>query len=321
MSVLESAKRVLQIESDSVASLVDRIGPQFEQAVDIIYQCQGRVIVTGIGKSGIVATKIAATLTSTGTAAIFMHPTEGLHGDIGLVHKHDVVICVSKSGNTGEISLLLPLFKRIGAKIITFTGNVRSSLAERSDVVLDVGVEQEACPNNLAPTASTTAAMAMGDALAVALLEKRNFKPEDFCFLHPGGALGKKMLKIDDIMFTKNKIPRVPLQAPFKEVILEISKKRFGCTCVISPEQKLAGIITDGDLRRLLQNPIDVNSLTAENIMNAHPHVVQKGCLASEAMHVLESLNIMQIVIVDEDGIPVGMAHIHDLLEAGIESK
>ncbi len=321
MSVLESAKRVLGIESKAVASLIERLGPSFEKAVDIIYQCRGRVIVTGIGKSGIVATKIAATLTSTGTSAIFMHSTEGLHGDIGLVLKQDVVICISKSGNTGEISRLLPLLKRIGVKIVTITGNLRSSLAERSDVVLDVAVQQEACPNNLAPTASTTAAMAMGDALAVALLEKRKFKTEDFCFLHPGGTLGKKMLRIDDIMFTGPKLPVVSLQAPFKEVILEISKKRFGCTCVVDAEQKLTGIITDGDLRRLLQKPIDMNDLYAENMMNANPHVVQNGCLASEAMHVLESLNIMQIVIVDDQKRPVGMAHIHDLLEAGIESK
>lgn len=318
-TVIETARRVLRIESDALSALIDKVGANFEKAVDIILHCKGRVIVSGIGKSGIVATKIAATLTSTGTAALFLHPTEGMHGDLGLVLKDDVVICVSKSGNTGELTRLFPVFRRIGVPIITLTGNLRSALAERSDVVIDVGVSTEACPNNLAPTASTTAALAMGDALAVALLEKRNFKPEDFAFLHPGGSLGKKFVNIDDVMFTGDNVPKVHMSVKLREVILEITRKRFGGACIVDSDGRLVGIITDGDLRRLMQNPFDFDGLCACDIMNPHPHVVMEGSPASKALELLENFNIMQLIVVNTDQKPVGMVHLHDLLEAGIE--
>jgi len=318
-SVIEDARKVLKIECNAIESLIDRIGTEFEEAVNIILKCKGRVIVTGIGKSGIVAKKIAATLTSTGTSAIFLHPAEGVHGDLGMVLKDDVVICISKSGNTGEISQLFPVFKTIGVPIITFTGNLRSALAERSDVVIDVSVWEEACPNDLAPTASTTATMAMGDAMAVALLQKRHFNREDFAFLHPGGALGKKLIKTDEIMFSGDKVPKVHCSASIQNVILEITKKRFGGTCVIDDRNKLVGIITDGDLRRLMQKPKELNSLSARDIMNENPKYVEVGCLASKARQIMENFNIMQIAVVDLEHHPVGMLHLHDLLEAGIE--
>ncbi len=236
-----------------------------------------------------------------------------------MVLKEDVVICISKSGNTGEISQLFPVFKKIGVPIITFTGNLRSALAERSDVVLDVSVEEEACPNDLAPTASTTASMALGDALAVALLQKRHFNREDFVFLHPGGALGKKLIKTDEIMFSGDKVPVVHHSASIQDVILEITKKRFGGTCVVDDQNKLVGIITDGDLRRLMQNPKDIQNFTAKDMMNKNPKTVETGCLASKARQIMEKFNIIQIAVIDPEGRPVGMLHIHDLLEAEIE--
>jgi len=319
LSVIDYARKVLRIEYKAIEALIDRVGAEFEKAVNIILNCKGRVIVTGIGKSGIVAKKIAATLTSTGTSAFFLHPVEAVHGDLGMVMKEDVVICISKSGNTGEISQLFPAFKKIGVPIITLTGNLRSALAERSDVVLDVSVQEEACPNDLAPTASTTATMALGDALAVALLQKRHFNREDFVFLHPGGALGKTLIKTDEIMFNGDKVPIVHYSASIQDVILEITKKRFGGTCVIDDRSKLVGIITDGDLRRLMQKPNDIHSLTAKDIMNKEPKTVETGCLASKARQIMENYNIMQIAVVDSERHPVGMMHIHDLLEAGIE--
>ena len=317
--IIQSAKQVLAIESRAVANLLDRIGSEFVRAVELIFQSKGRVIVTGMGKSGIVAKKISATLTSTGTSAIFMHPADGVHGDLGMVLKEDVVICISKSGNTGEITRLFPVFKAMGVPIITLTGNLKSALAERSDVVLDVSVSEEACPHDLAPTASTTAAMAMGDALAVALLLKRQFRDEDFAFLHPGGSLGKKLLKIDEIMFAGLKIAKVIDSAPLSDVILEISKKRFGGTSVVDASGRLVGMITDGDLRRLLQHPVELQCVTAAEIMNPNPKFVRAGCLASQAMKIMKELNINQIVVVDSEGHPTGMVHLHDLLEAGIE--
>ncbi len=320
-NILAHARQVLKIESEAVSGLIDRLGSEFERAVEIIYQSTGRIIVTGIGKSGIVAQKIAATLTSTGTSAIFLHPAEAVHGDLGMVLRNDVIICISKSGNTDEITRLFPVFKKLGVPIITMTGNLRSALALRSDVVLDVSVREEACPNDLAPTASTTAAMAMGDALAIALLEKREFNAQDFAFLHPGGSLGKKLLKIEEVMFFGDKIPAVKSDTLLPQVILEITRKRFGCTCVIEDNGRLVGIITDGDLRRLQQNPIRPERLRATDIMNVHPKTVKIGSTAQQALQLMENHNIMQVIIVDEQHNPVGIAHLHDLLEAGIERE
>ncbi len=318
--LIASAREVLRIESHAVAELIGRVGENFARAVELIFDCKGRVIVTGLGKSGIVGTKIAATLTSTGTSALFLHPVEAVHGDLGMVLKNDVVICISKSGETNEITKLFPMLKEIGVPIITMTGNLRSALAQRSDVVLDVGVAEEACPHDLAPTASTTATMAMGDALAVALLRKRQFKSEDFAFLHPGGSLGKKLLKISELMFTGDHIPRVPATATLQEVIFEITCKRFGCTCVVDETGHLIGLITDGDLRRTMQRLEDLSRLCARDIMNQNPKTILNSVRATQALDVMKHFNIMQVVVVDGDNQPVGMVHIHDLLEAGIGS-
>ena len=316
---IETGRAVLEAEAKAVAQIAERVDESFAQAVDLLYRCTGRVIVTGIGKSGIVARKIASTLASTGTAAYYLHPSEGMHGDLGIVMKDDVVVCVSKSGNTDELTQMLPILKKIGVPIISLTGNLRSALALKSDVVLDVGVEEEACPFNLAPTSSSTAALAMGDALAVALLERRNFKPEDFAFFHPGGSLGKQLtLKVEDVMFTNDAVPRVSLTAPLQEVIFEIASKRFGSTCVVGDEGVLAGIITDGDIRRLLQRTRDIWHLQAKDVMTARPKVVRAGSLAAEALHLMEHHNILQVIVVDEANRPVGMIHLHDLLEAGL---
>lgn len=321
LDILECGRNVLRIESRAVAALEQRIDAQFEKATEIILAVSGRVIVTGIGKSGIIGKKIAATLSSTGTPAFFLHPVEALHGDVGMVTKEDAVICLSKSGNTDEVSELIPVLKKIGVPIITLTGNLRSALALRSDVVINVAVASEACPNDLAPTASTTAMLAMGDALAVALLEQRHFNSDDFAFLHPAGSLGRKLQKIDDIMFTGDHIPVVAPGAGLTDVISEITRKRFGCVCVVDDKRSLTGIITDGDLRRLMQNEKNLKNVRAEKIMNRRPKVLQSGSPATRALHIMEQHNILQVVIVDANNSPVGMAHLHDLLEAGIGAR
>ncbi|MDZ7373165.1 MAG: KpsF/GutQ family sugar-phosphate isomerase [candidate division KSB1 bacterium] len=307
------------VEARAVERLCDRLGGPFLKALDLLYHCKGRVIVTGIGKSGIVARKIASTLASTGTAAYYLHPSEGMHGDIGVVMKDDVVVCVSKSGNTDELTRLIPILKKIGVPIITLTGNLRSALALKSDVVLDVSVEEEACPFNLAPTASSTAALAMGDALAVALLQRRGVRPEDFALLHPGGSLGRQLnLRVEDVMFTNDAVPRVGLEASLEEAIFEIARKRFGATCVVDGDGRLAGIITDGDLRRLLQRRKDIWDLRAKDVMTTRPKVVEVGSMAVEALRLMEEFNILQVIVIDGDRRPVGMIHLHDLLEAGL---
>jgi arabinose-5-phosphate isomerase len=299
---------------------VDRIGPEFERAVEIILNCQGRVVVTGMGKSGLIGRKIAATLTSTGTAAIFLHPAEGMHGDLGIVQRNDCIIAISKSGETDEFYLLLPVFKRLGVPIIAITGGVSSPLAQKSDVVLDVSVDQEACPNNLAPTCSTTASLVMGDALAVALLLKRGFSQDDFAFLHPGGNLGRKLiLKVVDVMHTEVEVPIVPETANMKETILEMTSKRLGVTTVVDDGGCLKGIITDGDLRRLVERTDDrVFSLTAGDAMTHQPKTISGDALAAEALNVMEQHSITSLIITDGAKKPVGIVHLHDLLKSGI---
>jgi arabinose-5-phosphate isomerase len=316
---INSAREVLRIESEAVAKLSQRVGRDFARAVELILQCTGRVIITGIGKSGIVGKKIAATLTSTGTSTIFLHPAEGVHGDLGMVLKNDLVICISKSGDTDEITKLIPMFKKIGVPIITMTGNLRSALAQRSDVVLDVGVDEEACPHDLAPTASTTATMAMGDALAVALLKRRNFKSEDFAFLHPGGSLGKKLIKIEELMFSGEHLPRISMHAGLQEIIREMTRKRFGCACVTDDNGVLKGIITDGDLRRRLQDPGGLMNVLASQVMNPQVKVIKAGSQASKALDLMKQHNIMQVVVIDDAYKAVGIVHLHDILEAGIK--
>lgn len=310
---------VIKQEAAAIADLADKLDESFTKAVDIIYNCRGRVIVSGIGKSGIIAQKIAATLTSTGMAATFLHPAEAVHGDLGMVLKDDVVICISKSGNTDELSRLLPIFKQMNVPIIAMTGNLRSALAEKSDIVLDVSVSEEACPYNLAPTTSSTAALVMGDALTVALLKRRNFSIDDYAFLHPGGSLGRRLLlKIQEVMFTGDKIPIVKQDSTLKEAILEISSKRFGSTCVVDSTGVLVGIITDGDLRRLLTRTTDIWKMRARDVLTKNPKTISKDELAISAYRLMEEHNIMQIIVVDKAQKPVGMVHLHDLLEAGI---
>lgn len=313
------AKEVIRKEAQAIFDLEHKINEEFVQAVDLLAKCKGRVIISGMGKSGIIGRKIAATLTSTGTSAMFLHPAEGMHGDLGAVHKDDVIICISKSGDTSELFQIFPVLKRIGVPIISIVGNRRSRIAERSDIVLDVSVKEEACPFNLAPTSSTTAALVMGDALAVALLEKRNFNAEDFAMFHPGGSLGKKLsMKIDDIMFTGDRIPKINEDLPLEKVIFEITSKRFGSTCVINQNNKLTGIITDGDVRRLVERTKDIWNLTAKDVMSKFPKTVKTGTMASDALKLMTDFSIMQVIIVDEENRPKGIVHIHDLLEAGI---
>lgn len=320
MTLLELAKRVLQIEAEAVASLIERLDDRFIQAVELLYACRGRVVLTGMGKSGFVAKKIAATFASTGTPALFLHPAEGVHGDLGMVVRGDVVVAISNSGETPELIELLPSFKRFGVKLISLVGDPNSLLARESDVFLDVSVKEEACPLNLAPTASTTAALAMGDALAVALLEKRGFRPEDFALLHPGGSLGRRLLlQVGDLMHVGEEVPRIVQEASMKEVILEMTSKRLGMTTVVDEAGKLVGIITDGDLRRALQKVGDaLLGKRASEFMTRNPKIIEKEELAAKAVQVMERYSITSLIIVDEEGRPEGVIHLHDLLKAGV---
>jgi len=318
-SILEGARLVIRKEAEAVRQLEERIGPEFERAVEIILKCKGRVIVTGIGKSGLIGRKIAATLTSTGTAAFFLHPAEGMHGDLGIVQRKDCIVAISKSGDTDEFSLLLPIFKRLGVPIIAITGNVDSPLAQKSDVILNASVDEEACPNNLAPTSSSTASLVMGDALAVALLLKRDFSQDDFAFLHPGGNLGKKLiLTVADVMHMNAEIPMVTEDTGMKETILEMTSKRLGVTTVVNSERQLSGIITDGDLRRLVERTDKIFSLTARDAMTRGPKTIKKDALAAEAVNIMEQYSITSLIITDGNNSPVGIVHLHDLLKAGV---
>jgi len=318
-NILERAKQVIKIESDAVKALEDRIDENFRKAVEILHASKGKVVITGVGKSGLVGKKIAATFTSLGKAAYFLHPTEGVHGDIGMVLKDDVVICISKSGNTEELAQLLPIIKRLGVKIIALTGNVHSDLAERSDVVLDVSVSEEACPFDMVPTASTTATLAMGDALAVSLIQLRNFSLEDYALLHPAGSIGKKLtLRIDDLMFSGERLAKVNVNSALKLVVFEITSKRFGATSVVDDEDKLIGIITDGDLRRLLEKRQDFWDFRARDLMSPNPIVAKLGTMATDVINFMKIYAINQIIVVDSENHPIGMIHLHDLLKAGI---
>jgi len=315
-SIIENAKQTILIESKAIANLVNFINHEFENAVNFIHNSNGRVIVTGIGKSANIATKIVATLNSTGTPAIFMHAADAIHGDLGIIQKNDVVICISKSGNTPEIKILLPLIKNYGNKIVAITGNTQSFLGLHADFVLSSYVEKEACSHNLAPTTSTTAQLVIGDALAICLLELNNFSSTDFAKYHPGGALGKKLYLRVKNLIEKNEVPKVSPKTPIKDVIIEISKKRLGSTAVIE-NNKIVGIITDGDLRRMLKNNLDINRLTAKNIMSKNPKTIPINAMAIEALNAMESNNITQILVEDRSKY-VGVVHLHDLLKEGI---
>jgi arabinose-5-phosphate isomerase len=320
--IIEKGKEVIRIEAESVANLIEMVGKDFAEAVEIIYKSKGRVVLTGMGKSGLIARKIVATMNSTGTAAIYLHPTDALHGDLGMVRKEDVVIIISKSGATEELARLFPMFKRLGVKIIAISGNEDSDLAVESDVFLNISVKEEACPHDLAPTSSTTATLAMGDALAVALLEKRNFTVEDFAFLHPGGSLGKRLsLKIKEIMISGDGVPVVKENAELKDVIFEMTSKRLGTTSVVDAEGKLKGVITDGDLRRLLERTMDINGLTAKDVMSKNPKVMQAEYLASFALQQMENHHITTLIIIDEKNNPTGIVHLHDLIKLGLQNR
>jgi len=319
----ERAKRVLKIEADAVAALVNRIDEQFEKAVEMVLKCKGRVVVTGMGKSGLIGKKIAATLASTGTPALFLHPAEGIHGDLGMVTRGDTVIALSNSGETEEVALMLPSLKRLGIKIIALTGNPESTLAKNSDVVINVGVKEEACPLGLAPTASTTATLAMGDALAVVLLDQRGFKEEDFACFHPGGTLGKRLLlRVRDLMHTGDAVPIVSEETLIKDAIYEISSKKMGITAVLNASGKLVGVISDGDLRRWMEKTEksgeNLLAKKAADIMTRKPKVANKDSLAAEAVALMEKNSITCLIVSDPDAKPEGVIHLHDLLKAGV---
>jgi arabinose-5-phosphate isomerase len=317
--IIEQAKKVFQIESKAIASLVDRIGENFIRAVELIYNCKGRVVVTGMGKSGIIGKKIASTMASLGTPALFLHSAEGVHGDLGMITRGDVVISISNSGETEEILKLIPIIKRFNIKHISITGNINSTLAKRSDVVLDVSVDEEACPWNIVPTASTAASLAMGDALAIALLNKKGFKKNDFALLHPGGSLGRSLLlTVNDLMHQGDAIPVVRENSMLKDVIYEISSKRLGVTTVVNTDGILKGIVTDGDLRRLLEKKRDIFEITASEIMSKNPKIIDKDELAAKALQIMEQYSITSLLIVDGKNSPTGIVHLHDLLKAGV---
>lgn len=314
-----TARRVIDIEARAIASLAPRIGQSFVAACELCLGCEGRVVVTGMGKSGHIANKLAATLASTGTPAFFVHPAEASHGDLGMITRKDIVIALSNSGETTELLTLLPLLKRLGIKLITMTGKQDSTLARAADAVLDVGVSEEACPLNLAPTASTSAALAMGDALAIALLEKRGFTEEDFALSHPGGTLGRKLLlNVADVMRTGTAIPRVSLDTMLIEGLMEITSKGLGMTAVTDAGGQLRGIFTDGDLRRKLDSGMDVRSVRMEQVMTAGGVTATPDMLAAEAVHLLESYKINCLVVVDDQNVVVGALNIHDLFRAGV---
>ena len=307
------ARSVLETEAAAIRALVDRLSPAFDDAVRLVTSCRGRVIATGMGKSGIISRKLAATLTGTGTAAFFLHPAEAIHGDLGAIQADDVVIALSHSGETEEILRLLQTIKRLGASLIALTGAPGSTLGRAADAVLDCGVSTEACPLGLAPTASTTAALAMGDALAMAVLQAKGFRVEDFASLHPGGKLGKQFMQVGDLMHTGDALPSVAPEAPMPDVIYEISRKGLGMTCVVGANGLLAGIITDGDLRRAMTAGQDLLARQARDIMTARPAVIRRDVLAAEALNVLERRKITAVVVVDATGRLEGVLHLHDL--------
>jgi arabinose-5-phosphate isomerase len=320
--IIQKGKEVIRIEAEAVANLSQSINSEFAKAVELIYNSKGRVVLTGMGKSGLIARKIVSTLNSTGTASIYLHPTDALHGDLGMVRKEDVVILLSKSGNTEEIVNLLPLLKRIDVSLIAMCGEEDSKLCKECDIFLNISVKEEACPHDLAPTASTTATLAMGDALAIALLQRRGFTAEDFAFLHPGGSLGKRLsLEIKEIMIKGDSIPRVHEDTSIKDVILEITSKRLGTTTVTDDKGILTGIITDGDLRRLLERTLEIKDLSAKDIMSKNPKVMNGDILASFALQQMENFKITSMIIIDDENRPVGLVHLHDLVNLGLRQR
>jgi len=323
MNEIETGRRVLDIEARAIDTLRSRLNSSFTDAISLLYNCKGRVVVTGMGKSGLIGRKIAATFASTGTPAFFLHPAEGIHGDIGMIMPDDTIMAISNSGETDEILALLPVFKKMSLRIISLTGKADSTLSKNSDVALDVSIEEEACPMNIVPTASTTATLAMGDAIAVTLLEKREFRKEDFALFHPGGALGRRLLlHVEDVMHTGNDVPVVYKNSRMKDVFFEMTSKKLGVTTVLDDKGMLWGIITDGDLRRLLESKAgqenDIFKLTAGEAATRNPKVIQRDALAVSAVQIMETYSITSLVILNEDTSVAGIVHLHDLLKKGI---
>ncbi|MGI9542088.1 MAG: KpsF/GutQ family sugar-phosphate isomerase [Cyclobacteriaceae bacterium] len=316
-NIKEIAKKVLLNEAQAIEKSIEFVDQNFEECVKVILASGGRVVVTGIGKSANIAKKIVATFNSTGTPALFMHAGDAIHGDLGMVQSSDVVVCLSKSGNTAEIKVLVPLIRRLGNPLIALVSSVDSYLASQADFVLNASIESEACPHDLAPTTSSTVQLALGDALAVCLLEARGFTSEDFARYHPGGSLGKQLyLKVDDI-YPSNNCPKVLVDAPLKEVLLVISSGRLGAAAVVDTEQKLQGIITDGDLRRMLKDNASIDALNANDVMTASPKTIPSGSFAAKALQVMQQGNITQLIVVDGTAV-LGFVHLHDLLREGI---
>ncbi len=316
-NIKKIAQEVLLNESRAIENITGYIDKNFEACVEEIYSAKGRLVITGIGKSAIIANKIVATLNSTGTPSLFMHAADAIHGDLGMIQSQDIVMCISKSGNTPEIKVLVPLLKRRGSKLVALVSNTNSYLAEQADFVLNATIAEEACPHNLTPTTSTTVHLALGDALAICLLELRNFSSRDFAEYHPGGSLGKQLyLKVSDI-YHQHKLPAVSAATPLKDVILEISSKRLGCTTVLDENNKLLGIITVGDLRRMLAKDAMLDRVKASDIMSGNPKTIQKNEFATKALHLMQESNITQLVVMDDEKV-AGVVHLHDLLKEGI---
>jgi len=317
--LIQAGLRTVEMEAQAVGELTQRIDSDFCLACETILTCKGRVVVTGMGKSGHIGNKIAATLASTGTPAFFVHPGEASHGDLGMITKNDVVLAISNSGNTAEIVTLLPLIKRLGVPLISMTGDNKSTLAEAACANLDIAVVSEACPLNLAPTTSTTVTLVMGDALAIALLESRGFSAEDFAFSHPGGALGRKLLlKVSDIMHKDNEVPRVNLETPLQNALLEMTEKGFGMTTVIDADGKLLGVFTDGDLRRVIDAKINLSTATVKDVMSNSPKTISHDILAAEALSIMEKSSITALIVENHLQQPIGVLHMHDILRAGV---
>ncbi len=316
---LGAVRRTVELERDAISDLLERLDDSFNRACEILMETRGRVVVTGMGKSGHIGTKIAATLASTGTPAFFVHPGEASHGDLGMITDQDSVIALSNSGTTSEVVTLLPLLKRLDVPLITMTGNPGSVLARAADVNLDTRVAKEACPMDLAPTASTTVSLVAGDALAIALLEARGFTAEDYAFSHPGGALGRKLLlKVDDIMHADEELPRVSAGTTLDKALFEVTSKGLGLTTVLAGDGSLMGVFTDGDLRRALDHEIDIHRTPIEEVMTAGPVTIDKEILAAEALHIMEERSITALVAVDDKQCPTGVVHLHDILKAGV---
>ena len=316
-SIRKAAFRTIEMEAAAISRLATMLHDQFDNAIDRLAACKGRIVISGIGKSAIIAQKIVATLNSTGSPSVFLHAADAIHGDLGIVQQEDIVIIISKSGESAEIKVLVPLVKNFGNCLIAITGNTRSFLARKADFVLNTTVDQEACPNNLAPTTSTTAQMVMGDAIAVCLMEKRGFNMEDFAKLHPGGALGKKLyLRVSDL-YVENERPEVRHDQPVKEVIMEMTKKRLGVTAVLDSEDKLAGIITDGDLRRMLEKSTTIEHIRASDILTPDPKTIGPTEMAVNALDLMRKNEIMQLVVM-ENGRYLGIIHLHDLVKEGL---